>query len=213
MNSFIVVPQTSSGLPLWQTAPLSVVGVAIAFGLLWGASKLAELPGELRIRRRVRQVEAAAGTAPPFNPQAVYAAATRVFREVQEAWDKEDRDRLGAVSDPDLMSDWVKRMDGYAATGTHYRVKIRGGPRLDYLGLRADRGQVRLRVRAKLHRYLETPKGKRRLPGDRGSFQEYWTFSWSGTDWVASSTRDVKRGHEYLHEQIVPRGATEVGGS
>lgn len=97
------------------------------------------------------------------------------------------------------MSDWTKRMDGYAEAGERYRVEVLKGPQLEYIGLLADRGLVRLRVRAKLRRGLES-KGKRRaMPEDRGrqkiDFEEYWTFSrpGGGMDPVVDSACQIWR--------------------
>ncbi|MEA2314454.1 MAG: hypothetical protein QOI03_1146 [Solirubrobacteraceae bacterium] len=198
-----------SGLPLWQEVPLTILGVAIAFGLIWGVVALVKLPAQVRLRRRVKAVEAAAGDGPAYGPAAVIAAGARLFGEVQAAWDAGDRKRLARISDPDLMSDWTKRLDGYTAAGHRYRVEILSGPRLDYVGLLADRGLVRLRVRARLRRALEEPDGTRRaLPEDRGRqkvpLEEYWTLSRSDQDWILWSTRNAGFRAEYTSEPIVP---------
>jgi hypothetical protein len=112
------------------------------------------------------------------------------------------------------MSDWTKRMDGYAEAGERYRVEVLKGPQLEYIGLLADRGLVRLRVRAKLRRGLES-KGKRRaMPQDRGrqkiDFEEYWTFSRPGGEWILWSTRPAKYGAEYSTEPIVTETPAHV---
>jgi predicted lipid-binding transport protein (Tim44 family) len=208
-----IVPVHDPGLPLWQVVPLTLVGAGIAFGILLGFGKLIKLPGERRLRKRVRAVEAAAGDGPLYGPTVVYAAATRLFNEVQAAWDAGDRERLARISAPELMSDWIKRMDGYAAAGGRYRVAVQSGPRLDYVSLLADREQVRLRVRAKLRRGLEMPDGKRKaLPGGRPSqkvtLEEYWTLARSGGDWILWSTRGPGLRAQYSAEPVVPDPAT-----
>jgi hypothetical protein len=129
------------GLPIWQVVPLSILGCAIAFGLIWGVVALASLPGERRLRRRVRAVEAAAGQPPPYGVPAVEAAAGRLFREVHSAWDAGDRERLSRVSASGLMADWITRLDVYAAADKRQRVHVLDRPRLDYVSLLADRGR------------------------------------------------------------------------
>jgi hypothetical protein len=214
--AFFVAPDTNnSGLPLWQQVPLTILGVGIAFGLIFGLLALFKLPGERRLRRRVRTVEAAAGDSPVYGPAVVCAAGARLFGEIEAAWNAGDRQRLARVSAPDLMSDWTKRMDGYAAAGGRYRVDVLKPPRVDFVGLLADRGQVRLRVRAKLRRALELSNGKRRaLPEDRGrqkvAFEEYWTLSRSGGEWILWSTRNARSRAEYSTEPIVPEASAHV---
>jgi predicted lipid-binding transport protein (Tim44 family) len=208
MGVFIEVQ--NSGLPLWQEVPLTFLGCGIAYGLILGVVALVKLPGQRRLRRRVQAVEAAAGDGPVYAPAVVYAAGARLFSEVQAGWDARDRDRLARISDPDLMSDWNKRMDGYADAGERYRVEVLKGPRLEYISLLADHEQVRLRVRAKLRRGLES-KGKRRaLPEDKGrqklAFEEYWTLSRSRGEWILWSTRSAKSGARYAAEPIVAEG-------
>jgi hypothetical protein len=196
------------GLPIWQVVPLSILGCAIAFGLIWGVVALAGLPGERRLRRRVRAVEAAAGQPPPYGVPAVEAAAGRLFREVNSAWDAGDRERLSRVSASGLMADWITRRDVYAADGKRPRVHVLDGPRLDYVSLLADRGLVRLRVRAKLRRGFEPANGKQRAGrkrpvGAKVAFEEYWTLSRSGSDWILYSTRPRRFRAQYTSEPIV----------
>lgn len=213
MLAIYVAPVPASGLPWWAVVPLTLLGCAIAFGLIAGFRWLVRLPSEMRLRRRVHEVETAAGDAAPYAAQTVHDACARLFAEVQEAWDAGDRERLQRLSDPDLMADWVKRIDGYAAAGGRYRGTVRSGPHLQYVGLLADRSQVRVRVRARLRRWLELPDGKRRaLPEDRGrqkiSLDEYWTLTLSGSQWILWSTRPARFRREYTSEPIVSPALT-----
>jgi hypothetical protein len=95
-----------SGLPIWATFLLTLVGCVIAIWILRGIAFLFGLPGERRLRRRVADVQAAAGDGGPYSPLVVKAAATRLFADMYTAWDAGNRDRLRELSDPDLMSDW-----------------------------------------------------------------------------------------------------------
>lgn len=199
-------------LPAWATFLLTIVGCVIAIWLLRGIAFLAAQPGEQRLRRRVAEVHAAAGDHGPYSPGVVEAAAKRLFTDVQLAWDAGDRDRLRQLSDPDLMSDWVKRLDGYQAQGKRQRIRVVKGPKVQYVSLRADRGQVRLRVRAKVRRRFEPASGPRKDPrfGWGYPFEEFWTLSRRGEDWILWSTRPTKFRKEYTTEPIVPPTAATI---
>ena len=165
---FVYIHVNDPGLPIWQVLPLTLLGCALGLGLVWCMVALIRLPGERRIRHRVQAVKAAAGGSPPYGVPAVEGAAKRLFMEVHSAWDAGDRQRLARVSDPELMADWVKRLDGYAGKGKRQRASVLDGPRLDYVSLLADRGLVRLRVRAKLRRGFEP------TPSPRGAQASGW---------------------------------------
>src|SRR5215475_13271910 len=96
------------------------------------------LPGERRLHRRVADVWAAAGDSGPYGPSVVKAAAIRLFADMHTAWDAGDRDRLRQLSDPDLMADWSKRLDGYHAQGKRQRIKVVKGPKVQYVSILAD---------------------------------------------------------------------------
>jgi len=209
----VFIDVSNSGLPLWQVVPLTVVGCGIGLGIVFGVAALFRWPAERRLRKRVHAVEVAAGDSSVYGAAVVYAAGTQLFSEAQAGWNARDRDRLARISAPDLMSDWSNRMDGYDAAGQRYRAEIIKGPRLDYVALLADREQVRLRVRAKMRRSLET-KGKRKtLPGDNGrqnNFEEYWTLARSGGEWILWSTRSHRSRATYTTEPIVPEVAAHA---
>jgi hypothetical protein len=197
------------GLPLWQVVPLTILGCAIAYGLLWGVSTLVSLPAKRRLDRRVMAVQAAAGNAGPYGVSAVTDAAERLFTQMYSAWDAGDKERLARISDPDLMADWNKRLDGYAADGKRQRVQVLNGPRLDYVSLMADRGLVRLRVRASLRRGFEPVNRNRREVrkrpvGAKAAIEEFWTLSRLGDGWKLYSTRPRRFRDEYTSERIIP---------
>lgn len=208
----IVVLVKDPGLPIWQVIPLTLLGFAIAFGLIWAFMWFVKLPGERRLRKRVRAVETAAGSSPPYGVPAVVAAAETLITEMHSAWDVGDRERLARISDPGLMADWAKRLDGYAADGKRQRVCVLGKPRLDYVSLMADRGLVRLRVRAKLRRGFEPANAQRRQVrgrpvGAKVALEEFWTLARSGDGWILYSTRPRRFRAEYTSEPIVPQAA------
>jgi hypothetical protein len=212
----LYVNVSTEGLPLWQVVPLTLLGCAIAFGLIWGVMALVSLPGKRRLNHRVREVEAVAGDAGPYGVTAVKEAAQRLFTEMYSAWDAGDRERLARISEPDLMADWNKRLDGYDAEGKRQRVQVLDGPRLDYVSLMADRGLVRVRVRAKLRRGFE-PANRNRLEvrkrpvGAKVAVEEFWTLCRSGDAWILCATRPRGYRAKAISEPIVPE--TAVGAS
>jgi predicted lipid-binding transport protein (Tim44 family) len=197
-----------SGLPAWATFILTLVGFAIAIWLLRGIAFLVALPGERRLRRRVAEVQAAAGDNGPYDPSVVKAAAAGLFADMHTAWDAGDRDRLRQLSDPDLMADWAKRLDGYHAQGKRQRIKVVKGPKVQYVSILADRGQVRLRMRAKLRRRFEPESGPRKEPrfGWHYPYEEFWTLARRGEDWILWSTRPASFRKQYTTETIVAPG-------
>jgi predicted lipid-binding transport protein (Tim44 family) len=131
---------------------------------------------------------------------------------MQSAWDAGERERLTRISYPGLMADWNKRLDGYAADGKRQRVRVLKGPRLDYVSLMADRGLVRLRVRAQLRRGFEPANGnlraaQKRPVGGKVAFEEFWTLSRSGDDWILDSTRPPRSRAKYTSEPIISAAA------
>jgi predicted lipid-binding transport protein (Tim44 family) len=203
-----IPPDTGSGLPLWAIVPLTVIGCAIGLWVAWGIGWLLMRPIEARIRRRAHEVQAAAGDGLVYGAPAVLGAAERLFAQVQAAFDADDRQRLAQLSTPDLMADWTKRLDGYAAGGKRYEVAITKGPRIQYVGLLADSGRVRVRIRARLRRGYRLANGKRRGLGPR--FEEYWTLVWQHGEWIAAATRPARFRKQYCAEKIVPEPSPQL---
>ena len=203
---YIYVHTSAEGLPWWAILPLTCLGCALAIWLLRGIAFVVSIPSERRLRHRVAAVHAAGGTDGPYSATVVHAAAARLFADVHTAWDAGDRSRLAQLSDPDLMNDWAKRLDGYQAKGKRQRIKVVRGPKLQYVSLLADRGEVRLRVRAKVRRRFEPANGPRKEPrlGWSYAFEEFWTLVRRGDDWILWSTRPEKLRREYTTEPIVP---------
>ena len=204
----VTVRVNDSGLPAWQEAILSVVGVLLAVGLLWGIYKLFQLPKERRFRRRVAAVEAAAGADPVFSAEHVKTEAARLFHETKVAYDAADRNLLALVTDDQLAADWAAALDGDAANGERFRVDVRKGPRVDYVGLHGSTdghpGEfVRVRMRAKLRCNFEKPDGTRRQVVALETVDEFWTLSRRDGRWIVFNTRGPEFAEEFLTEEIV----------
>jgi hypothetical protein len=209
------VDVSNEGLPLWQVVPLTILGCAIAYGLIWCFLALVRLPGNLKVKRRARQVETAAGEAGPYGVPAVTQAAERLLAEMYSAWDAGDRDRLARISEPDLMAAWSQRLDRYAAQGKRQRIQLRDRPKLEYVSLMADRGLVRLRVRVKLRRGFQRvnrnrSKVQKRPTGAKVTVDQFWTLYLSGDTWILSSSRPLGNRAKYISEPIVVQTAEHV---
>src|SRR5205823_3100211 len=89
-----------------------------------------------------------------FAPEQVRSQATRLFVDIQSAWDARDRVRLRRLVAPDLLSEWERRLDDFERKGWHNRVQPIGEPLIEYVGLTnrgEDRGdRVVVRVEARL---------------------------------------------------------------
>ncbi len=162
---------------------------------------------ERKRQRRAEIVPPAARTAAEddayFAPDAVTAAADKLFRDVQAAWDGRDQDSLRHLVGPDLMIEWGRRLDDLEAKGWHNRVEVK---RLDveYVGLtnRADDTDDRMvvRVAALLDDYVVDRGGgliaHTGNPSQEAHLREYWTLgSRDGQLTVVSIEQDVEGEH------------------
>jgi predicted lipid-binding transport protein (Tim44 family) len=208
----VYVRVDSEGLPWWQVIPLTLLGVAIAFGLIKGFLWLLDTPKRRRFRKRVEAVAAAAGDHPYFAPQAVLAAAHSLYMAMHEAWNADDRYRMARITSEGLMTDWEAEMSRYAAQGRRYRAELLKGPQLDYVGIGGREGEdadwVVLRVRAKVKEWLEAPDGDRKPLAQGKSMtahhENYWDLSRRNGEWVIYSIRSKEFGEaNWLTEEIV----------
>jgi predicted lipid-binding transport protein (Tim44 family) len=172
----------------------------------------------MRRRRaaRAEQVRLAAAEAaeddPAFAAERVVGDATTLFETVQRCWDARDRAALARVLGPDLFEEWRRRLDDFDARGWHNRVRMRGEPQVEYVGLvnRADDADDRVvvRITAPLEDYVETADGsvitKRGATGRLTTLREYWTLGKldDGHWWLLSIEQDAEGTHQ-LDERIV----------
>jgi predicted lipid-binding transport protein (Tim44 family) len=193
LTALAVIYVRDNGLPWWQVLPLTVVGIGLAMGLLRGGAWLLAAPERRRLAVRVRDTEAVAGAAPPYDPATVRAAAERLFAAMWTAWDADDLATLERISDPGMFSDWSAELAGYRAHARRFRASIRKGPSVAYLELDREREYVRVRIRARLRAWVEAPDGgKRPVAGNSGQTWRYaydWTLSRRDGDWVVYSIR------------------------
>jgi predicted lipid-binding transport protein (Tim44 family) len=192
----------------------ALIVAAVVLLLLFGV--YSQMKYNRKRRERVRTVELAAAEAaqddPRFAPEVVTRDAMALFNTVQHAWDGRDRATLGALCGPDLMVEWDRRLDDFDRKGWHNRVRIVGGPTVEYVGLVNREGiqddRVVVRIEAKLEDYVETSSGARMNPsGDDDAFTslcEYWTLAPRRDEgWVLVSIEQKAEGDHHLDAEIV----------
>ena len=169
-----------------------------------------------RTAQRERRVEAAAAEAaeddPAFAADKVKPAATKLFKDIQVAWDAGDREWLRRLVAPQLLREWELRLDDFARRGWHNRVQLLGEPAVEYVGLthhgERDRDRVVVRIEARLRDFVEDPYGHRIRRADRigetVKVREFWTLV-RGTHsrWMLGSIEQGAEGQHALSEQIV----------
>jgi predicted lipid-binding transport protein (Tim44 family) len=184
-------------------------------GSFWSARRSHGRADRGRTAERERRVELAAAEAaeedPAFAPDLVKPAASRLFTEIQAAWDADDRSALSRLVAPDLLAEWERRLDGLARRGWRNRVQPVGEPRVGYVGL-TRRGNIAtdrvvVRIEAKLRDYVEDRAGNHikrtgRL-GETTRIREYWTLGRRGSRWTLVSIEQGGEGSHALDEQIV----------
>jgi predicted lipid-binding transport protein (Tim44 family) len=184
-------------------------------GSFWSARRSYGRANRGRTADRERRVALAAAEAaeedPAFAPDVVKPAASRLFTDVQAAWDADDRPALSRLVAPDLLAEWERRLDGLARRGWRNRVQPAGEPRVGYVGL-TRRGNIAtdrvvVRIEAKLRDYVEDRAGNHIKRTGRISettrIREYWTLGRRGSRWILVSIEHGGEGSHALDERIV----------
>jgi predicted lipid-binding transport protein (Tim44 family) len=188
-----------------------VIIVALIVGV--GAFKAHRL--RKRRRARVAQVELAsaeaAGDDAYFAADAVKADAAALHRAIVAAWTERDRDTLAQYLGPDLLTEWVRRLDDFDRKGWHNVCEIRQGPEVEYVGLtnreddREDR--VVVRISATLRDVVVDAHGStinRKGENDElTALAEYWTLARDGDRWILTSIEQDSEGAHQLEAPIV----------
>ena len=182
----------------------------------WSSQRSAGRVPNRRLAERERRVELAAAEAadedPAFAPDNVKHAASRLFHEIQSAWDSADRMRLRRLLAPELLAEWERRLDDFARRGWRNRVRPLGEPVIEYVGLthRGDRAadRVVVRIEARMRDYVEDFHGNHvRRTGRLGETvftREFWTLARGRAgSWVLASIEQGSEGRHALADQIV----------
>ncbi len=172
-----------------------------------------------RYRRKVRERDAKVRTASAeaaeddahFGADRVVSEAGELFLEAQSAWDARDRERLATVVGEELMLEWSRRLDDFAAKGWHNRVQVLEEPEIQYVGLvnREDDDEDRavVRITAKLRAYVIDRNGRRLMrkesKGEQMTLTEYWTLARRGDAWIVTSIEQRREGDHHLDSEIV----------
>ena len=72
-----------------------------------------------------------------------------MHERIVTAWTGRDRDALARDLGPDLLTEWVRRLDDFDRKGWHNVCELRQGPTVEYVGLtnREDDDEDRVVVR------------------------------------------------------------------
>jgi predicted lipid-binding transport protein (Tim44 family) len=181
----------------------------------WATRAAARGGGKRRTSDRERRVELAAAEAaeddPEFAPDNVRATATKLFLDIQKAWDADDRIHLRGLVAPDLLTEWERRLDDFQRRGWRNHIEPIGTPTIEYVGLThkgdRDNDRVVVRVDARLKDYVVDGYGRHlkragRL-GETTRVREFWTLGRRANHWVLVSIEQGAEGKHALDEQIV----------
>ncbi|HUO73131.1 MAG TPA: TIM44-like domain-containing protein [Solirubrobacteraceae bacterium] len=180
-----------------------------------GAQQSSGRAARRRTAHRERRVEAAAAEAaeddPAFAPDVVRPAAAALFKDIQAAWDADDRRRLRELISPDLAAEWDRRLDDLERRGWRNHVQVLDEPTVSYVGLtnRGDEAadRVVVRIDARLRDYVEDRSGAHLKRTGRLSetvqTREFWTLGKRRGRWILLSIEQGAEGSHALDEQIV----------
>jgi predicted lipid-binding transport protein (Tim44 family) len=186
-----------------------IFAIVVGFGA-WKAHRLRK-----RRRARVAQVELAsaeaAGDDAYFAADAVKESAESLHRAIVKAWTDRDRATLAEHLGPDLLTEWVRRLDDFDRKGWHNVCEIRTGPAVEYVGLtnREDDSEDRVvvRVTATLRDVVIDANGATINRNDSDSettaLAEYWTLARAGDRWILVSIEQDDEGAHQLDAPIV----------
>ena len=171
--------------------------------------------GGRRPSQRERKVELAAAEAsdtdPAFAADAIRASASRLFADVQHAWDGADRMALRGLVGPDLLAEWERRLDDFDRRGWRNHVQVLGEPAIELVGLThrgdVDSDRAVVRVEARMKDYVVDRSGRHlkrsgRL-GETTRIREFWTLGRRADHWLLISIEQAAEGKHALDEQIV----------
>ncbi|HUA04807.1 MAG TPA: TIM44-like domain-containing protein [Solirubrobacteraceae bacterium] len=173
----------------------------------WSAQNSKGPAQRRRVAERQRRVSAAAAEAAEddaaFAADAVKVNATALFKQVQAAWDRGDRQALAKLVGPKLLNEWDRRLDDLDRKGWRNRVQIIGEPQVEYVGIN-HKGEksdtVTVRIEAKLRDYVEDRMGNHIKRAGHLSetvhLREFWTLGRMNNRWMVVS---IEQGSEGMH--------------
>ncbi len=173
--------------------------------------------------RRAKEITAAAFVAaeddPDFAKDVVVPQAEQLFRDIQKAWDDRDIPALEQMVGPELMVEWRRRLDDFAAKGWHNRVVVRENS-AEYVGItnlpveEDDRAVVR--VSAVCDDWVVDANGTTmHHTGNESSetwVREYWTLVMRGGRWTLGSIEQDREGEHQLTAPLIAERGDDVAG-
>jgi predicted lipid-binding transport protein (Tim44 family) len=181
----------------------------------WSAQNSKGPAQRRRVAQRQRRVQAAAAEAAEddaaFAADAVKVNATALFKQVQGAWDRGDRQALAKLVGPKLLTEWDRRLEDLDRRGWRNRVQIIGEPQVEYVGLNHKGNEtdtVTLRIEAKLHDYVEDRLGNHIKRAGHLSetvhLREFWTLGRNSHGrWMLVSIEQGAEGMHAIDDAIV----------
>ena len=171
--------------------------------------------GKRKTSKRERSVELAAAEAadedPEFDPDNVRAIASKLFMEIERAWDQDDRMHLRGLVAADLLTEWERRLEDFERRGWRNHVEPIGEPAVELVGLHRtgdpDNDRVVVKIDARVKDYVVDSYGRHlKRTGKLGELtriREFWTLKRRGPHWVLASIEQGAEGKHALEEQIV----------
>jgi predicted lipid-binding transport protein (Tim44 family) len=142
----------------------------------------------------------------------VRAGAEQLFRQVQDAWGRNDIATLDRLVGEELMVEWRRRLEDFERKGWRNIVEITGSVGVEYVGLvnRATDEDDRcvVRIEAPLRDYVLSRIGQKIMRSDSTSefttLREYWTLGKSDDGgWRLVSIEQDAEGAHHIDAQIV----------
>jgi hypothetical protein len=218
-----ISPDSGEGLPWWSIPPLTVLGIALGYGLIYGALWLWGIPRRRRDHARREAVAAALAAHPIYNVASVVAATDALFARFWPAWSANQRATLEQLGTRSIVTDWERSLDGMKQKHRREQVEIRRRPRYQVIGTRIrpeeNREFVTVRIRARLHAQIVLRSGRRRaFPGAWGlpwwRYDFCWTMTHADGTWRVSEIRRTAYAvqHGWDHELDVAGPAQPPAG-
>jgi predicted lipid-binding transport protein (Tim44 family) len=187
-----------------------------------GARKRDAETAKARERRAGQIAEAAFVAAeddPDFARDVVVPQAEQLFRDIQTAWDDRDIAALERIVSPELMVEWRRRLDDFAAKGWHNRVVVREN-HAEYVGMTnlpaEEDDRVVVRVSAVVDDWVVDRSGARmHHTGNQSSetwVREYWTLVMRDGRWTLGSIEQDREGEHQLTAPLIAERGDDVAG-
>lgn len=217
-----VAPVDSEGLPWWSIVPLTLLGIALGYGVIYAAIWLWRIPRRRRDHAQHQRVAAALAGHPVYDVAAVIQATDALFARFWPAWSKGARATLQQLGTPSVVAGWDNGLGRMAQKGRWERVSLRRRPRYEVIGARIlpqrDIEFATIRVRTWLRAHVELRSGGRRpfpgtwcLPWWR--YDYCWTMTHADGTWRVSEIRttDYATDHGWGRElEIAPAGGADA---